>query len=222
MKVWFEWIMEHKLCVILTLIFALLGVPLIIYFIFQIPAQWEILESGPEWNEGIVLGYYGSVISFAGTVFLGALALYQNELYRNESNITNEKSEMDKRDRKRPILAFESHEGLQFKIKSINEGVAYNFGVGSADLLLGKRNATLIAEKDTKSSLSQNEVIDLFFTPIPEIGKFDDLAILKLHFQYDDIFGYRVVDTYAVAFNLVDKDYGCSTTFVERKIRKLE
>ena len=42
-----------------------------------------------EWSAGDALGYYGAVLSFLGTVILGALALYQNHIIKEEANKKN-------------------------------------------------------------------------------------------------------------------------------------
>ena len=38
-----------------------------------------------EWDAGDALGYYGAILSFIGTVVLGALALYQNRIIKTEA-----------------------------------------------------------------------------------------------------------------------------------------
>lgn len=38
-----------------------------------------------EWDASAALGFYGSVLSFVGTVFLGALSLYQNHIIRQQA-----------------------------------------------------------------------------------------------------------------------------------------
>ena len=39
-----------------------------------------------EWDVGDALGYYGAILSFIGTVVLGALALYQNHIIKTEAD----------------------------------------------------------------------------------------------------------------------------------------
>ena len=39
-----------------------------------------------EWDAGDTLGYYGAILSFIGTVVLGALALYQNRIIKTEAD----------------------------------------------------------------------------------------------------------------------------------------
>lgn len=220
-KLVIAWIIKHKVISLFGL-FSIVGIPLIINGVFKIPAKLEILRAGSEWNEGIVLGYYGSVISFIGTVLLGGLSLYQNELYRKENNKLNEKLDMEQKESRRPIIAFESHDGLQFKIKNITEGVAYNFGTGKAVLQLGDTKYLLFAGKGNKSSLAQNEEINISFKSASKLKEYEELAILNLTFQYNDIFRYNVLDEYSVVFRLNGDNCSCSTLFEKRTVESNE
>lgn len=80
----FEWIKKHKIIVIISSIILIFGIPLIIHVLFKIHAGIPFLEA--EWSAGEILGYYGSILSFIGTVVLGVLALYQNRLIKEESD----------------------------------------------------------------------------------------------------------------------------------------
>ena len=82
-KIMFDWIKKHKIFVFIIAITVTLGVPVIIHIVFKIDSGISFLEA--EWEAGDVLAYYGSILSFIGTVVLGALALYQNKLIKEES-----------------------------------------------------------------------------------------------------------------------------------------
>lgn len=82
-----DWIKNHKvlfalICVAILLL--LIGVPFIINILFKVPAISEAFVA--EWDAGDALGYYGAILSFIGTVVLGALALYQNHIIKTEAN----------------------------------------------------------------------------------------------------------------------------------------
>lgn len=79
----FDWIKKHKIFVFIIAITVTLGVLVIIHIVFKIDSGISFLEA--EWEAGDVLAYYGSILSFIGTVVLGALALYQNKLIKEES-----------------------------------------------------------------------------------------------------------------------------------------
>jgi hypothetical protein len=83
----FEWIKKHKalfiiICVIIFI--ALIGVPFAINLLFKADTNITVFQA--EWSAGDVLGYYGAVLSFLGTVILGTLALYQNHLIKEEAD----------------------------------------------------------------------------------------------------------------------------------------
>ena len=83
----FEWIKKHKalffiICVIVLI--ALIGVPFVINLLFKADTNINVFQA--EWSAGDALGYYGAVLSFLGTVILGALALYQNHMIKEEAD----------------------------------------------------------------------------------------------------------------------------------------
>ena len=83
----FEWIKKHKalffiICVMIFI--ALIGVPFAINLLFKVDTNINIFQA--EWSAGDALGYYGTVLSFLGTVILGALALYQNHIIKEEAD----------------------------------------------------------------------------------------------------------------------------------------
>ncbi len=83
----FDWIKKHKisfLIICFAVIFALLGIPFLINIFFKISIDMEIFKA--EWTAGELLGYYGAVLSFLGTVVLGVLALYQNHIIKQEGD----------------------------------------------------------------------------------------------------------------------------------------
>ena len=83
----FSWIKKHPIIsiIILLLILLLFGVPYIINELYKAPHGYLTL-----WEAKDVLSFYGSVLSFIGTVFLGTLALYQNYSFK-ESNKAKER-----------------------------------------------------------------------------------------------------------------------------------
>ena len=79
-----DWIKKHRFMLILLFVFLVVCVPLIIHIIFKIPSEHSFFA--PEWSAGELLSYYGAILAFAGTVFLGALALYQNDLFKKQND----------------------------------------------------------------------------------------------------------------------------------------
>lgn len=137
MEKWFAWIKNHIFMVILIMLFLIIGIPFIIYISFKIPAPIHLLEAGPGWNEGVVLGYYGSILGFCGTVVLSVLALYQNQEIKKE---TDKRTEILERQIHSPELklefatpVFRPHQ-LNFTLKNISDNLVNNIVVSKFDL----------------------------------------------------------------------------------------
>ena len=81
---WFQWIKKYKYIFSILLLILIIGIPMLIHYIFCIPAPLLWLEA--RWEPGSVLEYYGSVLGFLGTVSLSMLALYQNQEIKKESD----------------------------------------------------------------------------------------------------------------------------------------
>lgn len=83
-----QWIKAHKLLSVLCVI-AIFALPLlIVHCLFKWHSGYEFLNA--EWTAGDVLGYIAGFEAFLGTVALGALALWQNHLFR-EDNLRKER-----------------------------------------------------------------------------------------------------------------------------------
>ena len=69
--------MNHKKWTV-VLIIAIIFLPmLVIHFLFKIHSNYYWIEA--EWKPGEVLGYFGDILSFVGTVVLGYIAIMQTE-----------------------------------------------------------------------------------------------------------------------------------------------
>lgn len=80
----FEWIKKHKIFVVVLSFFIILGIPFLIHVLFKIHPKNDFWVA--EWTAGDLLGYYGAILAFIGTVVLGMLALYQNHIIKVESD----------------------------------------------------------------------------------------------------------------------------------------
>lgn len=63
-----KWIQEHKKITTFLIGMCILAPILVIHFLFKIYSNCYWIEA--EWKAGDVLGYFGDVLSFAGTVVL--------------------------------------------------------------------------------------------------------------------------------------------------------
>lgn len=95
MKKYLDWIIAHKVKTGL-IVFGLFIVPLVvIHLLYKWITPNYMLQSS--WSSGELITYIAGFEAFIGTVFLGAIAVYQNE-QANELNIRMIKRE-EKRDR---------------------------------------------------------------------------------------------------------------------------
>ncbi len=79
-----KWTKKKIIFVISILLVAIVAIPIIIHVLFkQSPNQSFWIA---EWSAGEFLSYYGAILSFIGTVALGALALYQNALFKKQND----------------------------------------------------------------------------------------------------------------------------------------
>lgn len=76
-KIMLEWFGKHKKTLIFLSAFLLIVIPIGIGLVYDFCFTERI-------PAGDLLAYYGSVLSFIGTVLLGLLALYQNDAIQNK------------------------------------------------------------------------------------------------------------------------------------------
>ena len=73
MNKFLKFMMKHKVCVFITGILIVLLIPIVINESYKIGKGYITI-----WGASDVLSFYGSFISFIGTVILGLVAVWQN------------------------------------------------------------------------------------------------------------------------------------------------
>ena len=84
MEKFLEWIRKNKKLFIFFIIIIVFLPIVSIHFLFKLKANIYWLQS--EWEPGELLGYFGDLLSFLGTVSLGIIAIYQTEKANSLSN----------------------------------------------------------------------------------------------------------------------------------------
>ena len=157
----FEWIKKNKILftVICILVFiSLAGVPFAINLLFKVNSNISFLEA--EWSAGDALGYYGAVLSFIGTVVLGALALYQNHIIKTEADKKAELLEAQEKAENMPrfylrLLGASGFCGkLRISIRNVSNNIAYDINL--YDIRLEQGTNTIWEYKDTYGSPAIN------------------------------------------------------------------
>ena len=84
MEKFLKWIKKHKKFVIVLSILIVIAPIFIVHFLFKIKTNnyWVVAE----WNAGDILGYFGSILTFIGTVSLGCIAICQTQEANKLSN----------------------------------------------------------------------------------------------------------------------------------------
>lgn len=79
-----KWIKQHKIRMVLILAVIILLPIIVIHFLFKITTGCYWIQA--DWQSGDVLGYFGDVLSFIGTILLGYVAIIQAEKANQLSN----------------------------------------------------------------------------------------------------------------------------------------
>lgn len=142
-----KWLKKHKVAfavICILVVFALIGVPLLINILFKVNTGISVLQA--EWSAGDMLGYYGAVLSFLGTVVLGALALYQNHIIKEEADTKTELLEQRQRIENMPKfrMGHQFSSGfageIVFYIENISENIAYEIRVHDLHIEWGEKS----------------------------------------------------------------------------------
>ena len=180
----FEWIKKHKVLfiIIFVIIFvALIGVPFTINLLFKVDTKINVFQ--PEWSAGEALGYYGAVLSFLGTVILGALALYQNHIIKEEADKKAAVLEAKEYIENMPkfTMYFKGCYGfgvrLGFAIKNYSKNISYDIKI--YDIRIKSNDTTLWESKQIykRAALDTNSEFEINLDS-PEIKNVDTLILL--------------------------------------------
>ena len=180
----FDWIRKHKLAFFiacLVILILLIGIPFVINLLFKINSNICFLQA--EWSAGDALGYYGAVLSFLGTVVLGALALYQNHMIKLDSDNKSALLEEKERLENMPKFYFQLRSAsgycgkLGLVIKNISNNIAYEIHI--YDIRLKNGTKTIWESNDTYGSpvINPNKQLE-FQISSPASNEKDDMILL--------------------------------------------
>lgn len=173
----FDWIKKHKLFIAIVSIFIIAGVPFLIHVLFKIKTANSFWVA--EWDAGDMLGYYGSILSFIGTVILGILALYQNHIIRMEADKTTKLLERREYESNMPKFVAKSNSSngntsnLSFTIRNISENLASEIEIYAVQVIKPNNEIfwnTNVIYKRTAIASNCEYCVDLKNPPIYEDG----------------------------------------------------
>ena len=152
---------KHKLLfalICILVLISLVGIPFVINLLFKINSNVSVLEA--EWSAGDALGYYGAVLSFIGTVVLGALALYQNHIIKTDTDAKSKLLEAQEKAENMPRFFLRSYGAsgfcgqLKIAIMNVSNNIAYDINIYNIRLEQGTN--ILWEYKDTYGSPAIN------------------------------------------------------------------
>ena len=189
-----DWFKKHRvlfalICVVILLL--LMGIPFVINILFKINTTTDIFVA--EWSAGDALGYYGAILSFLGTVVLGALALYQNHIIKTEADKKAALAEEQERAENMPrfFLRFQCASGfcgsLKFAVMYVSNNIAYTVDV--YDIKIKGGSKTIWESDDTYGAPAinpQKEMTIQSKSPATnETGEFTLFATMSCMDKYD-------------------------------------
>lgn len=198
----FEWIKKHKIIVIISSIILIFGIPLIIHVLFKIHAGIPFLEA--EWSAGEILGYYGSILSFIGTVVLGVLALYQNRLIKEESDKRALILEQREHERNMPKFTVESKGSngncahLHFVMSNISDNLSTEIKLSNIHIISPDGKIHWQSKRDYSfMSISANGVAEIKLdNPSLQHDGYVFSIKMQCRDKYNDVHNYSIDGTY--------------------------
>lgn len=137
-----KFINEHRrvVCaIILLLLIITIGIPIMINWLYKQPAPTTFLAA--EWEAADALSYYGSVLTFLGTVTLSALALWQNHQIKvgNDEHIAlltqMEKAKDALRFKIQVVALLDNASKAKIVLSNLTENIAYNVSISKLQII---------------------------------------------------------------------------------------
>ena len=194
----FDWLKNHKKLIAFTIFMVIFGVPLIIHILFKLHPNVDFFVA--EWTAGELLSYYGSILAFLGTVILGALSLYQNQIIKQESDKRTALLEQREHESNMPRLKlrYNGSQGnlqkMQLEIENISENIANDIILYDVKLL--SANKEVLWDKKSAihlDTLQANNKISIYLgNPALSENNCCFKMKMKCNDKYGDIHSYKI------------------------------
>lgn len=205
-KKWWLWLLIG-----IIIIFV---IPIVINFCYT-----EIDFCPTDWNGGDVLQFYGSILSFTGTILLGVLALWQNyTLNRQNASYQRMLEIKDLPVFQINIICFD---GLlskpKIQITNITNNVATNFEVLKCGIRVSDSEeyfSKFVVAKMTQNYLNgTGEILIDFFDDKKTFTEKCEMNVFEMIFRYTDIYG--VEHNKVATRNLDDGNSYCAPMIIK-------
>lgn len=153
-----EWIYRHKVASMVIVLLIILGVPFLIHVLFKIKAPISFMEH--EWSAGELLDYYGSVLAFAGTVIFSALALWQNQIIKEESDRHTEMLKKMEIQKHMPFFCLDDmyssgdNQNMAIRLHNKSDNFADEINVENFEVLDSERKVVNVSQSANVEKLS--------------------------------------------------------------------
>lgn len=184
-----EKVKKYRIWIGFVLFFLVVGVPIIVNFLYKI----KLVDSFwvAEWSAGEFLSYYGSVLSFCTTACLSVLALWQNEIIRQESDKHTKQLEKMEIQKSCPFFSVRllnnsfHNSNLVVELKNISQNPAVDIN----NIVVKIENGNELCNKKSIKAFKDYLLLSDVF--VINLGNsFFDIS-QKLSFQFDckDVYG---------------------------------
>lgn len=182
---------KHKKLITFFTFMMIFGLPFIIHVLFKCHPKNDFFVA--EWTAGELLSYYGSILAFLGTVILGALSLYQNQIIKQESDKRTELLEQREREsnmprfRLRHIGSQGNIQKMQLEIENISENIANDLVLYNVKIL--STNKEVLWDKKSAihlDTLQANNKISIYLGN-PALA--EDNCCFKIKMKCNDKYG---------------------------------
>lgn len=170
----------------ICVLFFVVGMPLIINWIFKQPALCEFFVV--DWEAKDALAYYGSALGFLGTVIFSALALWQNHMIKTESNKRQEVLDRMEVQKHMPIIEVRpsscsgSGMHLSFNISNVSENVALDIVVSKIQILNNDGSEFWINDREYKYQHLGTEAISISLKN-PQLTDLSQIMVFRISFK---------------------------------------
>lgn len=142
MSDFFKFISEHRkeLCIaILLLLIIIIGIPIAINWLYKQAALSTFFVA--EWEAADALSYYGSVLTFLGTVALSTLSLWQN--HQIKAGNDKHTAFLEQMEKAKNALHFkiqvaallDNASKVKIILNNLTENIAYNISVSNLQII---------------------------------------------------------------------------------------
>ena len=211
--------MKRKVCISVICIFLIVGVPIVIQFVSLIHTSNGFLIE--KWTAGELLNYYGTILTFLGTIILGIIAVRQNDQIKEISDESNKLNlrmlKLEECARKSYVslkdISLSSNNVVTAKFENLNSNLISTLKIKNSDsifrstkwnckdpLLKGIKEIVIndIEDKLLVSPFYNGKDICIFIKD--ERIEPDTLVNICLILESTNIFGYQTIQKFSITF----------------------